>query len=319
MNRIHTGENPHIGSETERPGRPLVSYITVSYNSGHCIEGTIKSVSSCKRHFTCEHIIIDGNSTDNTVEVVSQYSQVIDLLIREPDHGIYDAMNKGARLARGDYVCFVNADDRIISRGAAKLAKLLRGCHRHLDIVASAALAVEGNTETLWLPSTLDRFSVFRCPNLCHNGVYAHRSLFHRVGEFDSSLQIAADADWIIRAFRCGAKMKVVSTPTVYYSIGGMSSDTSHHAKEMILIAEKTYPMLRPEVIQSLFSHLFAWQDRRTLFTPQTPLGLAESLREAHSFYPELSYWSYLLYGVSHRLAVKALGRLKQAIPTGDS
>ena len=319
MDKIRTKESQASESEAKPTGRPLVSYITVSYNSGNSIEETIKSVSSCKRQFPCEHIIIDSNSNDNTEQILRQNSQVIDLILREPDHGIYDAMNKGVRLARGDYVCFVNADDRIILQGAVKVAKLLRDCHRHLDIVASAALAVEGNTETLWLPSALDRFLVFRCPDLCHNGVYAHRSVFQRVGDFDSSLQIAADSDWIIRAVRSRAKVKVVGTPTVYYSIGGMSSDTSHHAKEMLLIAKKTYPLLRPEVIQSLFFHLFAWQDRRTLFTAQRPLSLADSLREAQRIYPELSYWSYLLNGVIHRKAAKALGRLKQTLRAGDS
>jgi glycosyltransferase involved in cell wall biosynthesis len=268
--------------------------------------------------FRSEYIIIDGNFNDGTDLILNQHAQMIDVLVREADHGIYDAMNKGLRLARGEYVCFVNADDLIIPKGAKKIAKLLLGSHRRIDIVASAALAVEGKTETLWLPSGLDSFLVFRCPNLCHNSVYTHRSIFQRVGDFGSSLQIAAVSDWIIRAVRGGARVKGVNTPTVFYSIGGMSSDISRHANEMLLIAEKTYPLLRSEVIRSLFFHLFAWQERRSLFTKRPSLRLAKALQEANAFYPELYYKSYLLHRFHRLLAGRTFGRLKKLMRRGD-
>jgi glycosyltransferase involved in cell wall biosynthesis len=287
MDRISTSDSHGSTSKIDKTQKPLVSYITVSYNSASSLEETIASIASCKAIFSCEYIIIDGNSNDGTDLILNQHAQMIDVLVREADHGIYDAMNKGLRLARGEYVCVVNADDLIIPKGAKKIAKLLLGSHRRIDIVASAALAVEGKTETLWLPSGLDSLLVFRCPNLCHNGVYTHRSIFQRVGDFDSSLQIAAVSDWIIRAVRGGARVKGVNTPTVFYSIGGMSSDISRHANEMLLIAEKTYPLLRSEVIRSLFFHLFAWQERRSLFTKRPSLRLAKALQEANALYPE--------------------------------
>ncbi|MEA5411691.1 glycosyltransferase family 2 protein [Synechococcus sp. BA-120 BA3] len=306
------------GSSGEPANRPLISYITVSYNSAESIEKTITSIAGCKPLFACEHIIIDGNSNDGTEQILSRHSPAIDQLVREADDGIYDAMNKGIRLARGDYICFVNADDRIIPKGAYKIAKMLAGSLRRREIVASAALAVEAKTETLWVPSAPDSFLVFRCPNLCHNGIYAHRSVFQRVGGFDSSLQIAADSDWIIRAIRGGARLKTVSTPTVYYSIGGMSSDLSTHANEMLRIAEKAYPLLQPEIIKSLFYHLFAWQERRFLFTEHPSHDLADAIKEANGFYPELSYWRFHFNRINRSLAAKAYGKLKFSIWPGD-
>lgn len=314
MDRIHAREIMSREGSTEQP---LVSYITVSHDSADTIEETIESITVCKTLFACEYIVIDDNSNDGTEQILGRHSKAIDVLVREADLGIYDAMNKGLRLAKGDYVCFVNADDRIIPKGACKIARMLEGTRRGLDVVASAALAVEGNMETLWLPSVPDRFLVFRCPNLCHNGVYAHRHLFNRVGEFDSRLQIAADSDWIIRAVRGGAKLKVVSTPTVFYSIGGMSSNISLHAQEMLLVAKKTYPLLRAEVIRSLFYYLFAWKERRSLFTEQPSLRLTDAIQEANAFYPELSYWSYLLKGFHQRLAFKAYSKLKGSLRPG--
>lgn len=311
-------ENRTSGSNGEPKERPLVSYITVSYNSADSIETTIASIARCKPLFSCEHIVIDGNSDDGTEQILNRYSDSIDELVREPDHGIYDAMNKGLRLAKGKYICFINADDCVIPEAACKVAKKLRGNIRRREIVASAALAVDGNTETLWVPSALDRFLVFRCPNLCHNGVYAHRSLFERVGGFDASLKIAADSDWIIRAIRAGAKLKVLSTPTLYYSIGGASSDVGTHAREMLRIAEKSYPLLTTDIIKSLFYHLFAWQERRHLFTDHPTYGLADAIKEANGFYPELSYKRYLLNRMDRSLATKAYGKLKHSVWPGD-
>ncbi len=317
MDRIRASENHGSASKWEPAKNPLVSYITVSYNSASSIEETIASIKSCKAIFPCEYIVVDGNSNDGTEQILSRSSQAINTLVREDDHGIYDAMNKGVKLAKGDYICFINADDRIIPKGARKIALMLRDIHNRIDILASAAIAVEGMTETLWLPSGLDRLLVFRCPNLCHNGVYAHRSLFQSVGDFDSSLQIAADSDWIIRAVRGGARVKVVNIPTVFYSIGGISSDIRRHANEMLLIAEKTYPLLRSDVIRSLFFHLFAWRERRSLFTERPSLPLTKALQEANAFYPELSYKSYLLNRFHRRLAVRAFSKLKSLIRRG--
>jgi glycosyltransferase involved in cell wall biosynthesis len=313
MDRNHASENHSNARDGRLTGRPLVSYVTVSYNSASTIEGTIASIVSCKSHFPCEYIIIDGGSNDGTDEILSRYSQVIDVVLKESDDGIYDAMNKGLRLTRGDYICFVNADDRVIPKSVVNIAKMLRGRLRRLDIVTTAALAIDDKTETLWQPSALDSFLVFRCPNLCHNGVYAHRSVFQRIGDFDSRLKIAADSDWIIRAVRGGAGVKVVRSPTVFYSIGGMSSDITSHANEMLLIAEKTYPLLKAEVIKSLFFHLFAWQERRSMFTTQPSLRLTDAIQEASSIYPELSYWNYLMHRFHPRHAVRALRKLKDS------
>ncbi len=303
-----------MGASTERP---LVSYITVSYNSADHIRQTIASVAACKGMFSCEYIIIDGNSTDGTKEILDEYSQCIDQVLREPDSGIYDAMNKGLSMARGEFVCFVNSDDRIIPRGAFRVAEMLQAPYQRPDVIASAAIATNNETESLWLASAPDRFLVFRCPNLCHNGVYAHRSLFKRIGGFDTNLKIAADSDWVIRAYRCGSRFRVTSTPTIVYALGGASSDVRLHADEMLLIARKTYPQLSSGVITSLFHYLYAWQERREIFATHPSLSLQDAIREASRFYPELSYLRYLLNNRGRHMAMKAYGSIRYALSFG--
>lgn len=90
----------------------LLSVITVCYNSEHFIERTILSVIALKRAMKdVEYIIVDGDSTDRTIGVVSKYKEYIDRIISEPDKGIYDAMNKGVGFASGEWICFMNSGD----------------------------------------------------------------------------------------------------------------------------------------------------------------------------------------------------------------
>ncbi len=86
------------------------SVITVSYNSENTIEKTIKSIIA-QKYPDIEYIIIDGGSTDNTVNIIKKYEQQITRWISESDQGIYDAMNKGINMASGDVISFLNSDD----------------------------------------------------------------------------------------------------------------------------------------------------------------------------------------------------------------
>ena len=87
------------------------SIITVTYNAGKVLEDTIQSVIS-QTYRNVEYIIVDGGSKDNTLEIIGKYSKHINKMVSEPDKGLYDAMNKGIRMATGDYLCFLNAGDK---------------------------------------------------------------------------------------------------------------------------------------------------------------------------------------------------------------
>lgn len=89
---------------------PKFSIITVTYNAEKVLEDTIQSIVT-QSYKNVEYIIVDGGSTDGTLTIVNKYKEHIHTIVSEPDKGLYDAMNKGIKLATGDYLCFLNAGD----------------------------------------------------------------------------------------------------------------------------------------------------------------------------------------------------------------
>ncbi len=314
VDTLYTSSIDGNDGKVEMDRKPLVSYITVTYNSEKTLERTIRSVHACRPYVNCEHIVIDGNSTDNTSSILNKFASEIDTLLIEDDNGIYDAMNKGISLAKGDYICFVNSDDWLIPEGVKKIRHLLLAKHPHIDIVATAALAKDKDIEYSWNPSRLDNLLVFRCPNICHNGIYAHHSVFRRIGSFDSDLRIAADSDWIIRAYRSGASFHLSGAVTVAYAIGGVSSNLKLHAEEMIRVACKNYPKLSSATIRSLFYYLFTWRERRHLFTKRPALSHKQAIRLARLEYPELSATPSIIEAIIKKARAKACGILQQLL-----
>lgn len=266
----------------------LVSFITVTYNAEKTLERCITSVLECKKLIDCEYIVIDGKSTDSSPCILNKHRQEIDILVIEKDSGIYDAMNKGLSFAKGKFICFVNSDDSLIPKGVEKITHLLATKHPRLDILATTAISVDGDEKHYWQPAIQDNFLVFRCPNICHNAIYAHSSVFEKIGEFDLNLKIAADSDWTIRAYRAGAKFYYSTVPTMSFTLGGTSSDLSRHRDDMIKIAHKTYPNLQDKTIYTLFYHLFSWPERRKSFKSIQLSDFNVARRKAGELYPEL-------------------------------
>lgn len=181
-----------------------VSVITVCYNSANSIERTLRSVAE-QSHPNIEQIVIDGSSRDNTLEVVSRYHRENLIVISEPDHGIYDAMNKGLKIATGDVVCFLNADDHYTTPDALSLvAKKMTGFN--LDVLlADVCFHRLGEPDKV---VRRYRASHFRPDRLAwgwmpaHPALFAKKTLFEESGPFDTSFKIAGDYDWVVRVFQ---------------------------------------------------------------------------------------------------------------------
>ena len=183
---------------------PKFSIITVTYNAGDVIEDTIQSVIT-QTYKNIEYIIVDGASTDKTMSIVESYRPHIHTVVSEPDHGLYDAMNKGIRLATGDYVCFLNAGDELHEDDTLQLmVHSLSGLSELPDVIYGRTAIVdrEGHflrMRRLELPEHLTWRSFRQGMLVCHQAFFARRD---RAVPYDLNYRFSADFDWCIRVMK---------------------------------------------------------------------------------------------------------------------
>lgn len=180
-----------------------ISIITVCYNSSKTISDTLRSVRE-QTYFNIEHIVIDGGSQDNTLEVVASVGTHVAKLVSERDNGIYDAMNKGIQLATGDVLAFLNADD--FYKDPEVLARVVKAMQ------AEKLDALYGDVE-FFRPGKQDvvvrRYNSGRfMPSKlgwgwmpAHPALFVRRHLFEKFGVFRTDYLIAGDFEFIARVF----------------------------------------------------------------------------------------------------------------------
>lgn len=230
--------------------KPLISIITAVYNSKDTIEKTISSVLNQSYEYM-EYIIIDGGSTDGTLEIIIKYNNYIDCLISEPDKGIYDALNKGIACAHGEWIYFLGADDRFIDDKVLK------------DVFAtpSKGKLIYGNvqfddTGTIYNGSFPRRKLYFN--NICQQAVFYHRDLFRNIGNFDLKYHLHADWVFNMKAFaRSDTRPKYVQRTIASYSLSGMSSKNVDHVffQEHAELIREIFGY--PEYLYFKFHHIF--------------------------------------------------------------
>jgi glycosyltransferase involved in cell wall biosynthesis len=219
--RAEGGRRARGERTTGSAGRPLVSVITVVRNAAGHIAETIEAVLA-QSYENVEYIIIDGASTDGTLDVIRRYDGRIDHWVSEPDAGIYDAMNKGVDLVSDPeaYVIFANADDRLFSPRALERAIELGG---GADLIYGRMRLTDGDAAT-----TMGReveVSHLARETLCHPATLMRRRLFDTVGHFDLSFRIAADYDLIVRCFQQPVTSQFVDEIISEMRMGGTSED----------------------------------------------------------------------------------------------
>lgn len=243
MTIMQGGYSVSGGTSKKDSTLPVVSIITVVYNSEEYIERTILSVQ--KQSFpNIEHIILDGGSKDKTLDIIKKYDNTIALWKSERDSGIYDAMNKAQRLATGDYIMFLNSgdefnDDLVLSSAFSVGVDA--------DVIYGDTLITDENGKALHnrrlRPPNKLKWTDFRYGMLvCHQSILIKRIYSQ---EYNTNYKIAADIDWAIRSIR-NAKVIVNANITICkFMEGGMSS--IHHRKGL---------MERYEILNKHFGYL---------------------------------------------------------------
>lgn len=204
-----------------------VSIITVVFNGAQTIEDAIRSVAEQETVHEIEHIIIDGGSTDGTMEVVLSYESTIAKVVSESDEGIYDAMNKGLRFATGEVVGFLNSDDllsdsSVIERvGAVFKDPYIEACYGDLSYVDKTL----GSVVRYWRAGNfrLGSFRLGWCPP--HPTFYARRSVYERFGGFNLQYRIASDVDLMMRFLEVHrVRCEYIPQLLVKMRVGGVSN-----------------------------------------------------------------------------------------------
>lgn len=220
--------------------KPTISIITVVYNNVRDIAYTIESVLGQSYPYV-EYIVVDGASTDGTMEVVGNYSDRISKIVSEKDKGIYDAMNKGLRMATGDYVLFLNSGDELY--GSTTLACVVEQ-GKGADIIYGETKLVDEQRQIIGdrrhkVPIHFDWKSFRYGMSICHQAIYVRRSI---ADPYDTQYQLSADIDWVIRAAKKAKSTQNVHAFVAKYLVGGTTQKRHRQGlKERYQIFKKHY------------------------------------------------------------------------------
>lgn len=224
---------PSSTSVERRATPPLISVITVTFNSAAMLRKAMESVLA-QDDGSLEYLVIDGASTDRTVAIAQSFRERLGdrlRIVSEPDEGLYHAMNKGIGLAAGEIICLLNSDDRLLP-GVLDQVRSVMG-QSDAD-VAYGAVVVEGEFGARTLHASLDGLdSAMTIP---HPGCFVRARAYRRWGVFDTRLRIAADYDLLLRLRRGGASFVPLRDPVAAFAEGGASSKTFALAREMFVI-----------------------------------------------------------------------------------
>ena len=203
-----------------RKEKPKVSIITVVYNGEKTIEQTIQSVLNQTYH-NIEYIIVDGCSEDNTINIVKRYEKRISRIIQEPDHGLYDAMNKGIRCVSGELIGMINSDDWYEADAVEKIV----GCFNRTDaevVHGDINLIDEDGISHLVKPVALER--IWYTMPISHPSVFVKRSVYERFGGFDLQYAIVADYELMLRLFCQHVKFEYLEEKIANFRRGGLTT-----------------------------------------------------------------------------------------------
>lgn len=233
------GGGPRSGTADE----PLVTILTVCWNSAATIEQTIRSVRE-QTYGAIEHVVVDGASTDGTLDILRRHEEAIDYFVSEPDKGLYQAMNKGLELAQGELILILNSDDWYTPDCVETLVAARR--EAGVDFVSALANYVDGEGRHLRVqPSfSFDGNMLFMMP-LRHETMLVPAAVYDAVGPFDTSYRIIADRELTTRIYEAGFTHLEVKRPLMHFRDTGVSTvNLDALREERKRLALRNFPVL---------------------------------------------------------------------------
>ena len=232
-----------------------LSIITINYNNAAGLKKTLDSVAT-QKCTDFEHIIVDGASTDGSVDIIREYENTLASCLSplasrlkwfsEPDTGIYNAMNKGIRLAQGEYTLMLNSGDYLVDEQVIeKVLLLLDGS----DIIQGNTISVINNKEIInqgYAKSDISFIDVYS-GNFLHQATFAKRILFEQYGYFDESYKIGGDTVFFLNALGLGnASFTYKDINIAYYDGDGISANHTPYWNKQRALEDRMYDKLLP-------------------------------------------------------------------------
>ena len=232
-----------------KPGgisKPLISIITVVLNGEKYLEKAISSIKE-QTYDNVEYIIIDGGSKDGTLDIISKHEDHIDFWMSENDNGIYNAMNKGIALSKGDFIGFVGSDDYLYPNTLEKLANaskkgIIDYTVGPADIIDKGGKLIE---KILVLPNFLIKNRFIFDMATHHLSFYVSRKIINKVGNFDESFNIRADYDMTIKVISVSKKKFNFTESVGGFREGGISGSYQSYFENFSILRKYNIPILK--------------------------------------------------------------------------
>lgn len=241
-----------------------ISIITASYNSANTLQKCINSVIQ-QTYSNIEYIIVDGNSTDQTLAIIKQNQKHITKYISENDTGIYDALNKGLQMATGDIIGFLNSDDEYADNKT--LEKIIDAFQTKKCSAIYGDLIYQSKEEKphiirYWKSNNFKEKSLRYGWMPPHPTLYCSRQIYQEIGVFDTTFKISSDYDFILRLFQEKSFSKVyIHDVLIKMTVGGISNG---NFKNIIWKLKEDHMVLHKNQMGSLFT-LFLKNFRKTM------------------------------------------------------
>jgi glycosyltransferase involved in cell wall biosynthesis len=214
--------------------KTILSIVTVVYNGDKHLEQTIESVLSQECFGEMEYIIIDGGSTDRTIDIIKKYESKLSYWISEPDKGIYDAMNKGVKVANGSYIGMINADDYYATNS---LLCLMDECKSsNADVIYGDMNIIDFETNDVICTRKPNSWKLYIDMNLNHPATFIRTELC-KANPYSTSYRIASDYLLLLNLKNKGYSFKYISCIFAYMRNGGVSAtDLKETFRESYLV-----------------------------------------------------------------------------------
>ena len=245
-----------------------LSIITINYNDCSGLKKTIESVWRQTARNEIEHIVVDGGSTDGSADYLQANTEKVNHWVSEPDKGIYNAMNKGIRMAHGEYIQILNAGDclaadNVTERMLAALAE--HSQEQSVDILYGNMLRVDSRGRVIGKSGEVGRsLRQYYAATLNHDCAYIRRALFDEYGLYDENLRIVSDWKWYLQAIGLGKVAPIyVDIDVTLFDCGGISeTNLALRQTERRRVLEEVLP---PAVLWDYDHHSFDMEQMNRL------------------------------------------------------